>query len=301
MLQYLHAYGMLSRKELAEKLEVNPRNIYEYKKDLIMLGYDIESTPGRGGGYKLNDKYIMKLPTLKRKEQVGLRTLVNHLNKFDAAIGDEDSLPALEKVCNSYENKYIEFDEYIITSKSCHQLDIQELYTNLRFAIAETIEVNIYYDSYNGLSEKLLRPYAVVNSNSIWYLIAFDVQVEKFKTFRLSRIKEINLSRNCFYKDPNFKIQTYIDDLGLKIGKSYRIKLRVEGKAMKSIVENPLGSDVYIENFNDYIIYESNVRGEYVIDEFILKMGSNCEVLEPGDLRRRIIKVVSRMFNNYDM
>lgn len=39
-------------EELAEKIEVKPRTIRTYKKELEMAGIYIESTSGRYGGYR---------------------------------------------------------------------------------------------------------------------------------------------------------------------------------------------------------------------------------------------------------
>ena len=58
MLQILNTGRIYKVTELAEILNTNPRNIYEYKKELdeisIDSGFYIETIPGKYGGYKLN-------------------------------------------------------------------------------------------------------------------------------------------------------------------------------------------------------------------------------------------------------
>ena len=47
MLMLLKARGKMNTKELASALETNPRNIREFKKDLITAGYNIQEQKGR--------------------------------------------------------------------------------------------------------------------------------------------------------------------------------------------------------------------------------------------------------------
>ena len=63
MLNYLYANGRkkpVSREDLAEVLETNVRNIVEFKKELEVAGYLIESVRGKDGGYILNEKGVFK-------------------------------------------------------------------------------------------------------------------------------------------------------------------------------------------------------------------------------------------------
>ena len=44
----------MRKEELAKELDVNPRNIIEYRKELEAAGYDIITTSGKYGGYALD-------------------------------------------------------------------------------------------------------------------------------------------------------------------------------------------------------------------------------------------------------
>lgn len=55
MLQLLNTGCVYKISELADRLETNPRNILEYKKELEDSGYNIVSIPGRYGGYRLDN------------------------------------------------------------------------------------------------------------------------------------------------------------------------------------------------------------------------------------------------------
>ena len=49
MLNLLKARGKMNTNELAQALETNPRNIREFKKELVVAGYNIEYIRGKYG------------------------------------------------------------------------------------------------------------------------------------------------------------------------------------------------------------------------------------------------------------
>ncbi len=44
----------MSSKDLSNELHTNPRNIREYKKELVEAGFPIKFTVGHYGGYELD-------------------------------------------------------------------------------------------------------------------------------------------------------------------------------------------------------------------------------------------------------
>ena len=63
MLMLLKARGKMNTLELAKELETNPRNIREFKKELVTAGYNIQEVKGRYGGYYLDEDCLF--PSLK--------------------------------------------------------------------------------------------------------------------------------------------------------------------------------------------------------------------------------------------
>lgn len=62
MLEVLEARGRVSGRELAERLEVDPRTVRRYAGKLWELGLPVEAERGPYGGYRLRPGY--KLPPL---------------------------------------------------------------------------------------------------------------------------------------------------------------------------------------------------------------------------------------------
>lgn len=72
MLQLLKARGKLNTTQLATELEVNPRNIREFKKELVLAGYNVEEVKGRYGGYILNDEYDLPVTIFTDEQKLSL-------------------------------------------------------------------------------------------------------------------------------------------------------------------------------------------------------------------------------------
>lgn len=53
MLMLLSERGKMNCKELAQALDTNPRNIREFKKELVNAGFLVKYTIGYYGGYEL--------------------------------------------------------------------------------------------------------------------------------------------------------------------------------------------------------------------------------------------------------
>ena len=117
MLAILRSRGKVTRQELAEELEVNPREITRYKEDLESAGVTITNIKGKYGGYVLESKdYLLNLG-LSNDEEVALNNVVNHL-KIQGNYLYKDLESIRDKIAIS-KNEYIQYqDESVYYSNS---------------------------------------------------------------------------------------------------------------------------------------------------------------------------------------
>ena len=80
MLQLLKARGKMNTTQLATELEVNPRNIREFKKELVLAGYNVEEVKGRYGGYILNDEYDLPVTIFSDEQKEKILKLCKKTN-----------------------------------------------------------------------------------------------------------------------------------------------------------------------------------------------------------------------------
>ena len=297
MLRLLHSHRVISKSKIAEILDVNIRNVYEYKLELEKAGYTVLTQRGQYGGYYLEERNILKIPYLTETEQLALYDLHKIMHLDHSNIGSNATFDALTKICASFKTGDIESEIGIVHTKSIldSKTRLDEIYTMLRYAIVKRYPVYMKYASVSNfdvetseLSKRKFNPYDLVRVDRNWYCIMYDFKSIKWKPYKLDRIREIELHPEEYWYDQVYDLGKLVDDHGLKnTGIEVRLKLKIGKNYMLALKENPVGLNVTYEEHDDYMIYE-----------FILKMGSNCTVLEPDIIKKRIDDKITEMYNN---
>ncbi|SDW64296.1 Predicted DNA-binding transcriptional regulator YafY, contains an HTH and WYL domains [Amycolatopsis xylanica] len=176
--------------ELAERLEVSTRTIRRDIDRLRELGYPVEATMGSEGGYRLVAGAAMPPLLLDDDEAVaiavGLRTAAGQ-----AIAGIEEAsvraLAKLEQVLPSrlrYRVGALGTATMAVTTTGA-SVDPSVL-TLLAGAIANRERVRFGYRD----AKRHAEPYRLVASGRRWYLVAFDLDRDDWRTFRADRVTE---------------------------------------------------------------------------------------------------------------
>jgi predicted DNA-binding transcriptional regulator YafY len=179
--------------ELADRLEVGPRTIRRDIDKLRRLGYPVEAAPGVAGGYRLGAG--AELPPLLLDDQeaiavaVGLRT---------AAAGqvagiEETSVRALAKLEQLLPDRLRRRVSALSQATSAFSLDgpriDPDVLVGLAGACRDGVRVRFgYLSGSEQATARLVDPTAVVCSGQRWYLLAYDLDRDDWRTFRLDRI-----------------------------------------------------------------------------------------------------------------
>ncbi|MFC8697925.1 helix-turn-helix transcriptional regulator [Streptomyces parvus] len=182
--------------ELAERLDVSPRTIRRDVDRLRDLGYPVEASRGSVGGYRLVAGAAMPPLLLDDEEAVaiavGLRAGAGH-----AIEGvDEASVRALAKL------------EQVLPSRLRHRVSVLQnatvpltrgdgstidprTLTTLASAATRRERLRFAYRSGDGTrTKRQVEPYRLVSTGQRWYLVAYDIGREDWRTFRVDRIGE---------------------------------------------------------------------------------------------------------------
>ncbi|MCW5253751.1 helix-turn-helix transcriptional regulator [Streptomyces sp. SHP 1-2] len=182
--------------ELAERLGVSRRTVRRDIDRLRELGYPVRATMGADGGYRLVAGKAMPPLVLDDEEAVaiavGLRAGAGH-----ALAGvDEASVRALAKL------------EQVLPARLRHRVStLQAATTPLTSgdgpsiapgtltAMASTVagreRLRFAYRAGDGTaSRRLTEPYRLVSTGQRWYLVAYDLDREDWRTFRVDRVSE---------------------------------------------------------------------------------------------------------------
>ncbi|MFF4320944.1 helix-turn-helix transcriptional regulator [Streptomyces sp. NPDC001568] len=182
--------------ELAERLSVSARTIRRDIDRLRDLGYPVEASLGAEGGYRLVAGAAMPPLLLDDEEAVaiavGLRAGAGH-----AIEGVEEAsvraLAKLEQVLPSRLRRRVgalQSATVAVTRGDGASVDPRTL-TTMAASIAGLERLRFAYRARDGAdSRRQVEPYRLVSTGSRWYLVAFDLEREDWRTFRVDRVSE---------------------------------------------------------------------------------------------------------------
>lgn len=304
MLAILRSRKKVTRKELAEELEVNIRQITRYKEDLEYAGVTITEIKGRYGGYILENKdYLLNLE-LSDKESLALSKTKDYL-KDQGLHFYNDLSSAIEKIkaINPKDNNYNSESIYSkgIKIKANHEEE-SEKWLTINDGIINNRKVRIkYMDSKGCCTERIVQPYKLYTYYGSNYFIGKCEERNELRQFKLVRIKNIELLEDRFIKD-DFDINEYLkNSIGLFKDKTYKIKLKITYPYAMGFKEYSWTEEESIEDYIEkgYLIYNATVEGKTEVIPWIMGMGTACTVLEPLELKDDIIKAYKEILNQY--
>ncbi|MFF5876402.1 helix-turn-helix transcriptional regulator [Streptomyces californicus] len=182
--------------ELADRLEVSPRTIRRDIDRLRDLGYPVEASRGSVGGYRLVAGAAMPPLLLDDEEAVaiavGLRAGAGHaIEGVDEA--SVRALAKLEQVLPSrlrHRVSALQNATVALTRGDGSTIDPRTL-TTLASAVTGRERLRFAYLSGDGTpSKRLVEPCRLVSAGQRWYLVAYDLGREDWRTFRVDRVGE---------------------------------------------------------------------------------------------------------------
>jgi len=294
-----------SADDLAKLVGVSRRTVFRDLKELQAVGVPY-SFNTRTGGYGIDPEFFLPPIDLNLPEALSLLMLVhkvrNHLpmpfknSALLAGLKVENNLPAkIRRYCNAtLQNISIRPDAHAPMNL------LDKVFSQLQVAIRKNRKVSLAYHSlYESRDITItLSPYHLMYNNRAWYIIGESSLHNSIRTFKLNRIKQLEVLDRCFVSGRKFDIYEYLGRAWSMIpeGKIYHVRLRFAPKVAKNVAEVQW-HDTQNTTFNKdgSLTAEFRVDGVGEISWWILGYGDQVEVLAPAALRKRIAKTAQRM------
>lgn len=183
-------------EELARRLEVTTRTIRRDIARLRDLGYPVEAVAGPGGGYRLGAGG--KLPPLLLDDDEALAVALGLRVSATTAVGglEDSSLSALAKLEHvlpvRLRSRLEDISEATTSTLSTPRTQVDHATLAL---VAATVRKRErmrlgYVDNERNVTERHVEPVRLVHTGRRWYLVAFDLDRDDWRTFRLDRVSE---------------------------------------------------------------------------------------------------------------
>ncbi|GAA5199861.1 helix-turn-helix transcriptional regulator [Microbacterium jejuense] len=192
-----------SGAELRERLEVSDRTLRRDIDDLRELGYGIEATRGRGGGYRLGPGASVPPLTLSTDESVAIAVGLRSAATSVVTGMEEASARALAKLEQSLapaaRTQITEIERAMVPLAAARDDVDVAVVTAIGTAVAERRRLRIDYTRHDGdEARRVVEPHRIVHSAGRWYLVALDPERQAWRTLRVDRMRHPVILREEF-------------------------------------------------------------------------------------------------------
>jgi predicted DNA-binding transcriptional regulator YafY len=301
----LRLLGLLQQRpvwtgpELAERLGVTTRSIRRDVERLRALGYPVQATQGVGGGYRLGRGRGLPPLLLDDAEAVAVAVSLRMAAGGTVSGASEAALQTLAKLDQVMPPRLRSEVRAIhaATQTLDHEQATVDGETLLRLAraVRDSVRVRFDYESRDGTaSRRTAEPAGLVATGRRWYLMAFDLDRDDWRTFRLDRMTSVKTTTWRFrprdHDDPAAFVQRGVASA------AYTFQARVVVHApLAEVAERTSVRSVVLTAVDDATtLLEAGAETLYALAFHLALLGWEFEVEEPAELRTALADLGGR-------
>jgi predicted DNA-binding transcriptional regulator YafY len=296
LLSLLQSRPSWSGTELAERLEVTERTVRRDIDRLRTLGYPVEATPGRYGGYELGRGG--RLPPLLLSDDEAVAVAIGLRSAVDGSVtGMEESavstLAKLDQILPAHLSRRVRAVHESTTSTlwggQRPTVDAAHLVLLANACSAQERVRFSYTDKKGSPSDRLVEPLRLVRSGWRWYLVARDIDRRDWRTFRLDRLRDPESVGTRFEvvdpPDPVALVTEGISMASFPFQARIRIPLPVE-EATRLVPR----TFAILEGTKEGTLVELGAPSLERMVGYLAGLSPPCEVLDPPELRKALVR-----------
>jgi predicted DNA-binding transcriptional regulator YafY len=235
--------------ELAQRLGVSQRTVRNDVDRLRQLGYPVLASRGSVGGYRLSAGVAMPPLLLEDDEAVAIAVALGSASGGAVDGLEETALRALTKLLQVLPTRLggrvdaLRANTVRVTGRRRGADVAGALLAEIAAASRDREVLRFAYSDHSGSgTERRVEPYKLVNWGQRWYLVAFDLGREDWRTFRVDRMHATRGVGHRFRARelPAEDIAAYV------ASKTRQVQMKVSGRvivhASASFVEDRIGS-----------------------------------------------------------
>ena len=291
--------------DLAKMFGISRRTIFRDLKELEFIGvpyhYDAKTS-----GYTIEPEFFLPPIDLNLQEALSLLLLV-HKTRGQIQLPFENSaLLAALKIENNLPVKIRQYCDTALrnistrTGAQAPMKTLDKTFAQLQKAITKSRRVNIEYHSlFEGkVIDLCLCPYHLMYNRRAWYVLGHSSLHSSIRTFKLNRIRKLQILDKCFVMDKKFDLYEYFGRAWSMIpqGRIYNVKLRFLPKVAENVAEVQWhGTQEVTRNSDGSATVEFRVDGLGEITWWILGYGDQVQILAPKALRNKVLETAKNM------
>ncbi|MBD5469155.1 MAG: YafY family transcriptional regulator [Lachnospiraceae bacterium] len=283
ILYYLLDKGRATAPELAEKFEVSVRTIYRDVDAISSAGIPIYVTTGRNGGIQFLDDYVLNKSFFSESEKLEILSSLQSLS----AVQYPEVDTILNKLGAIFQTSLTDWIDVDFSRWGSAAESENRLFRQLKQAIFENREITFdYYASSGDSCKRNVYPYKLVYKDKAWYLYALCLSRNENRLFRLSRIKNINLTEIRFEcKTDTYQYHSVFpmpEEIGNLIDLELEFTLDVGYRLFDTLDDTAI-----TKHENGYTVKLTLPENDWLYD-FLMSFGSKVTIIRPNSIRQTL-------------
>lgn len=287
--------------ELAGRLGVTPRTVRRDVERLRTLGYPVHAGQGVGGGYRLGPG--QDLPPLLLDDQEAIATAVALLAGAGGAVAGADdaalrALTKLDQVLPTRLRHEVRALSGAVESFGTGRTPVDpEVLMTLARACRDEVEAGFDYRSGDEVRRRRVEPYRLVASDRRWYLLAYDIDRDDWRTFRVDRMTDVAARAWRFSPRAAPDAATYVQEGVASRVYPHRARFLVHASADTVRGQIPASAAVVRGRGSELCEVLSGAADLDAVLMYVLLLGHDFEVLDPPELGTRCRALARRLLS----
>ncbi len=305
----LQLHKRMTAYELSQRLEVSERTIHRDMEALSMSGVPVFAERGTGGGWSLQEAYRANLTGLNEQEIQSLflarpthllTDLGLHQASEAALLKLLVALPTLSRPNAEFARQRIHID-----GAGWHQNKRESVpcLPIIQDALWQERKLLFSYhrsDLFETAVERICDPLGLVAKRQTWYMVAL---IEgNIRTYRVSRMQQAQIIDQSVARPADFDLATYWEQSTQAFTENlpcYHVTIRAAAPILPMLQNHRRFQLINPPDESGWSTGLLTVDVQYEACMFVLSYGADIEVLEPLELRQRVIQQIQEMSQKY--
>ncbi len=290
VLHYLNRGYIVNIKELSEEFSISERQI---QKDIELFSdmYEIESLGSQN--YKMKKGYKL-IGTENEDVEIAI-ALMKSLQESALPQMSEDVDKALDK-----SEKYGDIFLFNIDNEEISQM---KEFRKFLQAIRNRQSCSFMYTKKDASQKEVhAHPYRIANLSNYWYLLAYDVEAEKLKSYHINSISHVILAGENYINDAAVEKEiedTFIDFTSAWFdGEPKSVKLQATGTAKHYLERNPPGNITIISRSDTELEIQFDYYNEIEVLNFVKKWLPDIKIIDHTELKQKLQESLQNYLEN---
>jgi predicted DNA-binding transcriptional regulator YafY len=227
-LEILQNRPFVTGAEVARDLGVDVRTVRRYVAAVQELGFPVEGERGPAGGYRLRPGY--KLPPLMFTEDEAAAVVLGLMSARRLGVPTSDeALAKINRVLPAKLRARTESLEQVAFTSPPGTAPAGETVLALADAARRGRRVKARYVSHSGAeTDREISPYGVVVHGGRWYLAAYDHRRGEMRTFRVDRMRGVEIGGAGREMDPGFDAVAHVINSFAQVPWTHEVIVQLE-------------------------------------------------------------------------